>query len=139
MGIILSKKQIIKPFFSVNVTVLFADVPLSCQMLLLKIFHFLQVEHFLKLISLKFSSCCLPKFNLLQHFIRFSISKIQVQKPKLILISFHLFGAMITFWGLMKKTVNAYGLIQDYKESLLLRIFLTYWVRRVFILKLVYF
>ena len=40
-----------------------------------KIFHFLQVENFMELVSLKFMSCHLPQVNLLQHFIRFSIRK----------------------------------------------------------------
>ena len=37
----------------------------------------------------------------------------------------------------MKKTGNAYGVIKIFKESMLLRIFLTYWGRRVLILKVV--
>ena len=36
----------------------------------------------------------------------------------------------------MEKTGNAYGVIKNFKESMLLRLFLTYWGRRVFILKL---
>ena len=82
---------------SVNVTVLFADVSSFLPMLLLKLVHFLQVGFLLELISLKFMSYCIPQDNLLQHFIFFPIRKIQVQKLKLSLISFHLYGMMITF------------------------------------------
>ena len=42
---------------------------------------------------------------------------------------------MITFGGDMKKTGNAYGVIKLFKESMLLRLLLTYWERRVRILK----
>ena len=94
---------------------------------------------FPELISLKFLSCRLPQANLLQHFICYSISKRQAQKPKLILISFHIYGMMITFWGLMKKTGNDYDVIQVSRESMLLRILLTYWGRKVSILKVVMF
>ena len=37
----------------------------------------------------------------------------------------------------MKKTGNAYGVINAFKESMLLRLFLAYWRRRVCILKAV--
>ena len=37
----------------------------------------------------------------------------------------------------MKKTGNAYGVIKLFKESMLLRLLLTYWGRRVCILKVV--
>ena len=37
----------------------------------------------------------------------------------------------------MKKTGNAYDVINVFKESMLLRLLLTYWGRRVFILKVV--
>ena len=60
-------------------------------MLLLKLFHFLQVEIFLKLISISFPSCRLTQVNLLQNFIHFQIRKRHVQKQKLNFISFHLF------------------------------------------------
>ena len=62
-----------------------------------KTVSFLQVEIFLELISLMFPSCRVPQANLLQNFIRFLIRKRQGQKPKLILISFHLYGMIITF------------------------------------------
>ena len=39
----------------------------------------------------------------------------------------------------MKKTGNAYGVIKVFKESMLLRLFLTYWGRRVCILKVFMF
>ena len=44
---------------------------------------------------------------------------------------------MITFGGLMKKTGNAYGVIRFFKESIILRLLLVYWRRRVCILKVV--
>ena len=47
MDIILFLKIYYNPFFSANVTVLFADVSSFLPMLLLKIFHFLQVNFFL--------------------------------------------------------------------------------------------
>ena len=37
----------------------------------------------------------------------------------------------------MKRTVNAYGVIKLFKESILLRLLLTYWGRRVCIFKVV--
>ena len=37
----------------------------------------------------------------------------------------------------MKKTGNAYGVIKVSEESILIRLFLTYWGRRVCILKVV--
>ena len=37
----------------------------------------------------------------------------------------------------MKRTGNAYGVIKIFKESMLLRLLLTYWGRRVCILKVV--
>ena len=37
----------------------------------------------------------------------------------------------------MEKTGNAYGVINVFNESILLRLFLTYWGRRVCILKVV--
>ena len=37
----------------------------------------------------------------------------------------------------MKRTGNDYGVIKLFKESMLLRIFLTYWGRRLYILKVV--
>ena len=37
----------------------------------------------------------------------------------------------------MKKPGNAYGVIKNFKESMLLRLLLTYWGRRVCILKVV--
>ena len=103
----------------------------------LKLFHFLQVGFFLQLISWKFPLFCLTQTNLLQHFIIFSIRKRQVQKPKLGLTSFHIYGIMTTFGGLMKKTGNAYDVIKVYNESMLLSILLTYWGRRLCILKVV--
>ena len=39
----------------------------------------------------------------------------------------------------MKKTNNAYGVINVFKESMILRLLLTYWGRRVCILKVVMF
>ena len=96
-------KIYILTIFSVNVTVLFANVSSFLPTLILKLFHFLQVEFFLQLISLKFPSCRLPQVNIPQSFICFSIRKIQVQKQKLSLISFHIYGMMIKFLGLMKK------------------------------------
>ena len=62
-----------------------------------------------------------------------------MQKPKLSLMSFHLFGMMITFWGLMKKTGNAYGVKQASKELMILRLLITYWGKRVCVLKVVIF
>ena len=44
---------------------------------------------------------------------------------------------MITFGGQMKKTGNAYGVINVFTESMLLRLLFTYWGRRVCILKFV--
>ena len=70
MDIILLK-NILNGYFPVNVTVLFANLSSFLPMLLLKIFHILQVEFFLELISLKFLSCRLPQANIIQHFIRF--------------------------------------------------------------------
>ena len=137
MDMILIYQYIFNRFF-VDVAVLFANVSYFLPTLLLKLFYFLQVGFF-QLISLKFPSCCLPQANLIQNFIRFSISKRQVQKPKLSLISFHLYGMMITFWGLMKKTGNTYGVIKVSKESMLLRLFLTYWGRKLSILKVFMF
>ena len=89
------------------------------------------------MISVKFTSCRLPQANLLQHFIHFSISKRQVQKPQPRSISFHPYGMMITFGGYMKKAGNAYGVINKIKLSMLQRLLLTYWGRRVCILKVV--
>ena len=64
---------------------------------------FLQVGFLFQLISVKFTSCSIPQANLLQHFIRFSKSKIQVQKPQPSSILFHLYGMIIIFGGQMKK------------------------------------
>ena len=82
---------------------LFADVSSFLLMLLLNSFIFYKFNFSLELISLNFLSCRLPQSNLLQSFICYSIMKRQVQKPKLSFISFHLYGMMITSWGLMKK------------------------------------
>ena len=40
-------------------------------------------------------------------------------------------------WGLDEKNGNAYGVIKVFKESMLLRLLLTYWGRRICILKVV--
>ena len=61
----------------------------------------------------------------------------KVQKPQISWISFHLYGIMIKFGGQMKKTGNAYGVIKSFNESMLLRLLLTYWGRRVCTLKVV--
>ena len=37
---------------------------------------------------------------------------------------------LITFGGLMKKTGNAYGLIKVFKEPMLLRLLLAYWIKK---------
>ena len=71
----------------------------SCQQYIKKSFIFLLVGFLFQLISVKFTPCRLPQANLLQHFILFSISKRQVQKPQPSLISFHLYGMIITFGG----------------------------------------
>ena len=44
---------------------------------------------------------------------------------------------MITFRDYMGKTDNAYGVIKLFKESILLRLLITYWGRRVCMLKVV--
>ena len=46
---------------------------------------------------------------------------------------------MITFGGYMKNTGNAYDVIKVFKESIILMLLLTYWGRRVCILKGVMF
>ena len=98
----------------------------------------MQLEFFVfQLISVKFRSCSLPQANLLRNFIPIFNKEKQVQKPQLSWISFHLYGMMITFRGMMKKTGNDYGVIKVFKESMLLRLLLTYWGRRVCIFKLV--
>ena len=139
MDVILSIKTIYQTVFFCQCYCIIRWRSLFIDNVTSKTLSFLQVEIFLKLISLKFPSCRLRQTNLPQNFIRFSIRKIQVQKPKLSLISFCIFGMMITFWSLMKTTVNAYGVIQVFKESIILRILLTYWGRRVCILKVVMF
>ena len=96
MDIILSIKKLSNRF-SVNVIVLFDDDNHLFANVTSKTLSFLQVENFLKLVSLEFPSFCLPQFNIFQKFIRFSIRKRQGQKQKLSLISFHLFGMMIKF------------------------------------------
>ena len=60
--------------FSVNVTVLFEDVSTFLMKLLLKLFHFLVAQKFLRLITLKFPSCCISQVHLLQNLICFSIN-----------------------------------------------------------------
>ena len=134
IDIILTLKYIWNRFcFSVNVAVLFSTLSLFLLTILLKLSLFYKLNIF-QLISF-----CLLQSNLLQHFISFSIRKRQVQKPKLGLILFHIYGTMITLWGLMKKTDNNYDVIQVSKESILLRLLLTYWGRIVCILKVVMF
>ena len=69
-------------FSSINLAVFFVlsfFLPTIHQ----ELFHYLQVGFLFQLISVKFTSCCLPQANRLQHFIRFSIRKRQVQKPQL--------------------------------------------------------
>ena len=95
-----------------------------------ELFHYLQVGYFFQLLSVKFTSCRLPQANLLQHLIHFSIRKRQVLKPQPSLISFHLYGMMITLGGSMKKTGNAYGVIKNFTESMLIRLLLTYWGKK---------
>ena len=80
------KIYILNLFFLVNVAVLFANLSSFLPTLLLKIFHYLQVGLFLHVISLKFLSFILPQANILQHFIRFSISKNNCRNQKLSLI-----------------------------------------------------
>ena len=55
MDIILLKIDNIKPFFPVNVTVLFSNFPSFLLILLLRLFHFLQVEFFLLVDIIKVS------------------------------------------------------------------------------------
>ena len=47
-----------------------------------------------------------------------------------------MFGVMITFTGLMEIFGNNYGVIKFSKESMILRLFLGYRVKRVCILKM---
>ena len=101
-----------------------------------KTLSFLLVVIFLKLASLKFSSCNLPQVSFWKNIIYCLIMKICVHKYKQSLILFHLFGMMIIFWGLMKITGNADGVLKHSKESMLLSLLLTYWGRKVCILKL---
>ena len=112
MDMILILKIYIKPFFSDQCCRFLCQCIFFLANINSKTVTFLQVEIVLELISLTFPSCRLPQANLLQYFIRFSISKRQGQKPKLSLILFHLYGMIITFWGLMEKNGNAYGVIQ---------------------------
>ena len=83
------------------------------------------------MISLKFPLCHLPQANLLQNFICCSIMRSKVQKPKLSFISLHIYGMMVTFSGVMKKTGNFYGVSKVFKWSMILNLLLTYWGRRV--------
>ena len=127
-----------------NLTVFFLpNLPLSCQCYFFpanftaKTLSFLQVVILIKLTSIKFPSCHLLQVNNCQNFIFCLITKIHAQKQKQSLILFHLFGMMITFRGSIKIIGNAYGVIKNSKESMLLRLLLTYWGRRVCILKVV--
>ena len=137
MDNIIITKESYQTVFPINVIVLFSSVSSFLLRILLKLLTFLQVEIFLKLVSLNFPSCSLPQFNLLKKFIGFSISKRRVQKQKLSLIWFHIFGMIIILWGLVKTTGNTYGVLNHSKESMLLRILRVYWGRRVCILKVV--
>ena len=130
---------ILNRFFPVNVTILFADVSSFLPMLLLKPFKFYKLIFFLELRSVNLLSCRLQQANIPQHFICYSIRERKLQKQKLSLISFHLYGMMITFWGLAKKTSNDYGVINVSKESMLLRLLIMYWEKRVGILKFIMF
>ena len=87
------------------------------------------------------------KIFILWYFVSKSLSNIiiyltmkrYVLKQKQSLILFHLFGMIITFWGLMKITGNVCGVIKVSKESMLLRLLLMYWGKRLWILKVVMF
>ena len=88
--------------------------------------------------ALKFPSFRLPQANLLQNFILFSMRKTSAEtEAKLDFIS--------SIWGdhhilrLDGKTGNAYGVIQVSKESILIRLSIVYWGRRLCILKVVMF
>ena len=137
MDIIISIKRKWSKIFSVDIIILFSNVSYFLPILLLKLFHFLQVGIFLKLISLNFQSCWLPQVNLIQNCISLSISKRHVQKQKLSLIIFHLFWMMIIFLGFTREPRNDYAVLNYSKESMLLRLLLMYWERRVFIIKVV--
>ena len=104
----------------------------------LKTFSFFYKLDFLfQLISVNVSSCCLPQANLLQNFIHF-FNKENTSAETTTKLSFissiwdddHI-------WRLDEKTGNAYGVINVFKESMILRLFLTYWGRRVCTLKVV--
>ena len=126
-----------KQFFSsINLAVFWFSL-CSCQQYIKNYFIIYKLYCLFQLRTVKFKSCYLPQANLLQHFIHFQIRKRQVQKPQPSSISFHLYGIMITLGGQMKKTGNAYGVINVFKESMLLRLLLTYWGRMIFILKVV--
>ena len=53
--------------------------------------------------------------------------KINVKKQKQTLILVYIFEMMIAFLGLMKITGNYYGVLKNYKKSMILRLLLTYW------------
>ena len=120
----------------VNVTFLFDSVTSFLPTLMLKLFHFLQVVKFSQFDIINFPPCHLPQVNRCQNIILCLIMKRQVYKQKTSLILFHLFGTMIKFLGLIK-TGNDHCVIQVSKESMLLRLLITYYGRSVWILKFV--
>ena len=79
----ISKIYIWNSFFSsINLAIFFWFSLFSCQQYTKNYFIIYKLDSLFQLISVNFTSCRLPQSNLLQHFIHFSISKIQVKKPQ---------------------------------------------------------
>ena len=136
IDMILSLKYIYEPcFFSVNVAILFATLYFFLQSLFLKLFHFLRVEMFSLVDISTFSFTSSTTIHCSSEFHSFFNKEKTSAKTetKLYFIS--------SIWDydhirrLNGKTGNACGVIQVSKESMLLMILLTYWGRRVSLLK----
>ena len=121
--------------FSCQCCRFFASATYFLPMLLLKLFRFLLVVIFSQVDIINFLSCHFLRVNRCQNIILCLIMKRHVQKQKQRLILFHLLEMMIIFWGLMKIIGNDHGVIQVSKGSILIRLFLAYWGRKVCILK----
>ena len=73
---------------------------------------FSTIDNFYQTVLIKKLSCHLLQVYCCQNIIFCLIMKIHVMRHKQILLLFHLFGVMFTWWGLMKITGNACGVIQ---------------------------
>ena len=126
MNIIISvNRKLSNRFFSVNVTILIANVSSFLPILMLKLFHFYKLK-FCQVDIIKFSIMLSSASQYYSKFHLFFNKKSTCAEIETNLDFISYIGMMIAFWGLMKTTNNTYGAVNYSKESMLLRSLLMY-------------